>query len=254
MMDAYKTYNNIKKQYKEVEDIAERIVEEFIRKYGAFYYICFPEGYPPLMKIFSLVQNGLGELLWPLLEKENYIFEPEVQYMLANIDAQLRNNLSVCYSSVWKMFYSFENICKIGNHYVLDTKIGTLVTTPLLEYSENTRVQAYSFLKSCYGFCHDGVEEFIRFNPEYQAVTGLIPHQFGRQQYHSYVRHDGKIIDIAHGICMEEEEYNRIMKPIPLNEVHGYELEEQKAKLDGNEIGPEKSLLVRLAVSKQRKM
>ena len=253
-MDAYKTYHHIKKQHQEAEQLAEKVVADFVEKYKYSYYICFPEGYPPFMKLFSLIQNGFGDLLWPVLEKLNYSFEPEVQFMLANIDSLLRNNCSVCYSSVWKMFYSFENICKIQNHYVLDTKIGTLVTTPLLEYSENTRVQAYAFLQSSYGFCHDSVEQFLRFNPEYQAVTGLIPDQFGTQQYHSYVRHDGKIIDIAHGACIEEEEYNRVMKPTPLNSIYGYQLDEEMAKLDGNEIGAEKSLLLRLAVAKQRKM
>ena len=115
-------------------------------------------------------------------------------------------------------------------------------------------MQAYAFLQSSYGFCHDSVEQFLRFNPEYQAVTGLIPDQFGTQQYHSYVRHEGKIIDIAHGACIEEEEYNRVMKPTPLNSIYGYQLDEEMAKLDGNEIGAEKSLLLRLAVAKQRKM
>ena len=82
----------------------------------------------------------------------------------------------------------------------------------------------------------------------------MIPTQFGRQQYHSYVRHDGKIIDIAHGACIEENNYNEMMKPVPLNTVYGYELEEEAQKLDGDEIGSEKSLLIRLAVAKQRKM
>lgn len=250
-MEAYKVYNNIKKQHQEAAIIAQSVIEEFQKQYG---YICFPVNYDPFMKLFSLIENGYGDVLWPTLEKLNYSFEPEIQFMLANLDMILRSGQSVSYFHGWKMFYSFENICRLQDKYILDTKAGTLVTTPLLEYSEDIKVQAYSFLRSYYGFCHDGVEHFIRLNPNYHAVTGLIPDQFGKQQYHSYVSHNGKIIDIAHGVCMEEESYNEIMKPVPLNSVYGYELEEQEAKLDSNEIGQEKCLLIRLAVAKQRKM
>ncbi len=250
-MEAYKAYNNIKQQHQEVLAIGDRIIEKFQSKYG---YFCFPPQYDSIMKIFSLIENGFGDALWPMLEEQKYCFEPELQFMLANMDMRIRCNQSVCYFSGWKMFYSFENICKIQNSYILDTKAGTLVTTPLLEYSEDTRVQAYSFFRSYYGFCHDAVERFVRFNPEYQAVTGLLPDQFGRHQYHSYVRHDGKIIDISHGACIEEDNYNKMMKPIPLNTIYGYELEGEEQKLDSDEIGPEKSLLIRLAVAKQRKM
>ncbi len=250
-MDAYKTYNNTKKQHQDALAIGDRIIEQFQRKYG---YICFPPQYDSLMKIFSLIENGFGDALWPMLEEQQYGFEPELQFMLANMDMRIRCNQSVCCFSGWKMFYSFESICKIQDSYVLDTKAGTLVTTPLVYYSEDIRVQAYAFLRSYYGFCHDAVESFVRLNPEYQAVTGLIPTQFGRQQYHSYVKHKGKIIDIAHGACIDENNYNEMMKPVPLNTLYGYELEREEQKLDSDEIGPEKSLLIRLAVAKQRKM
>ncbi len=250
-MDAYKVYNNIKKQHQEALAIGDKIIAKFQREYP---YVCFPAQYDSLMKIFSLIETGFGEVIWPMLEENGYCFEPEIQFMLANLDMVLRNCQSVYCFPGWRMFYSFENICKIQNKYILDTKGGTIITTPLLEYSEDAKVQAYSFLRSYYGFCHDSVERFLRFNPEYQAVTSLIPDQFGKQQYYSYISHDGKIIDIAHGACIEEDNYNEIMKPVPLNSVYGYELEEETQKLDGNEIGPEKSLLVRLAVAKQRKM
>lgn len=250
-MDAYKVYNDTKKQFQESAAIAQYVVDCFQSQFG---YIYFPPTYDPFLKLFSLIENGYGEILWPMLERLNYSFEPEIQFMLANMDMRFRTGQSVFAFPGWRMFYSFEGVFKIKDKYVLDTKAGELITKPLLGYSENPRVQAYALLRSYYGFCHDAVERFVKLNPEYQAVTGLIPAQFGSQQYHSYVKHDGKVFDFAHGACIEENQYNEIMKPVPLNTVYGYELEEQEANLGSDEIGPEKCLLVRLAVAKQRKM
>lgn len=250
-MEAYKTYNSIKKQHQEAVIIAQSVIDDFQRTFG---YIAFPDNYDPFLKLFSLIENGFGEILWPVLQELNYCYEPEIQYMLANMDMRIRYGKSIYAYPGWRMFYSFEAIFKAKRGYILETKAGVLLTTPLLEYSEDKKIQQYASYRTYYGFCHDAVERFARSNPEYQIVTGLIPDQFGRKQYHSYLKQDGKVLDIAHGACIDEDNYNKIMKPETLNTLYGYELDEAEQKLDGNEIGPEKCLLVRLAVAKQRKM
>ncbi len=250
-MEAYKVYNETKGQHIEVLSIADRVVDEFQRRYGS---VNFSPDCDSITKLYTLIQNGYADLLWPLLKDLNYSYEFEIPYILANIDARLRSGIPAEFCSDWKFFYSIDSLTRIHNNYVLDTKMGKLVTTPLVFYIQDLTIQEYASRRFYYGFCHDASERFIRENPEYEAVTGLIPHQFGRKQYHSYIKKDGKIFDFANGACIGEEDYNRILKPVPLNTVHGYELEEAEAKLDSNEIGPEKCLLLRLAVAKQRKM
>ncbi len=250
-MNAYQAYNETKGQHKEVLEIADTVLNEFQKRYG---YVTFPSNMDSITKLYSLIQSGYSNLLWPLLKDLNYSYEFEIPYILANMDARIRCGIPPELCSEWKFFYSMNAITRIQNNYVLDTKVGTLVTTPLVLYLQDLTIQDYAARRFYYGFCHDASERFIKENPEYEAVTGLIPHQFGRKQYHSYVRQNGKVFDFANGTCIAEEEYNQVIKPIVLNTVHGYELEEAEAKLDGNEIGPEKCLLLRLAVSKQRKM
>lgn len=250
-MNAYKVYNETKGQHIEVLTIADRVLNEFQRRYG---YVDFPQNLDAITKLYSLIQSGYSDLLWPLLKDLDYSYEFEIPYILANIDAKIRCGVPPEICPEWKFYYSIDALTRIQNDYVLDTKMGTLITTPLLFYIEDLTIQEYASRRFYYGFCHDASERFVKENPEYEAVTGLIPHQFGRKQYHSYVRHDGKVFDFANGTCVSEEEYNQFIQPTILNTVHGYELEEEEAKLDGNEIGPEKCLLLRLAVAKQRKM
>lgn len=250
-MEAYKVYDETKGQHAEVLEIANNVLKEFQKRYGA---VCFPQNCDAITKLYSLIQSGYSDLLWPLLKNLNYSYEFEIPYILANIDARLRCGIPAELCSEWKFYYSIDAITRVGNNYVLDTKMGTLTTTPLVFYTENLTIQEYASRRFYYGFCHDASERFIKENPEYEAVTGLVPHQFGRKQYHSYVRQDGKVFDFANGTCIREEEYNQFIQPTILNTVHGYELEEAEAQLDDNEIGPEKCLLLRLAVAKQRKM
>lgn len=248
-MEAYKLYNSIKSGHEEVLKIASQVVQSFERYYGP----CFLPGYDPLSKLYIIISSGYGDVLWPMLKDLDYSYSAELQTVFAMIDSLVRNNVSVIHSTNWTGFYSLDNIQRLGEHYVLDTKEGTIVTTPLTEYREDRNVFEYANKRGYYGFCHDAAERFLKEYPEYQAVTCLMPHQFGRKHYHSYVKKDGKIFDFSHNACIDEEIYNKIMKPILLNEVYGYELESEENKLGSDELGPEKCLLMRLAVAKQRR-
>ena len=249
-MDAYKVYNHVKKGHEEVLKMTEEVIQLFERTYG---FCFFPPFYNSLMKLNVLLENGYGGILWLILEKLGYSYEFEIQEILATMDSLLRNNMSVIASVKWTCYYSMHSLTKLQDCYVLDTKAGTLITTPLTEWKENLKMWEYANRRGYYGFCHDAVERFLKENLEYQAVTSLIPHQFGRKHYHSYIKHEGKILDLSHNACIDEETYNKIMNPIPLNQVYGYELESEERKLGSDELGPEKCLLVRLAVAKQRR-
>lgn len=248
-MEAYRLYNSIKSGHAEVLKTADKVIQSFEKCYGS----CFMPGYDSLSKLYIIISSGYGDLLWSFLAKLNYSYSAELQSIFATIDSLLRNNMSVMHSNNWTCFYSIEALKKLQDSYVLETKEGTIVTTPLTEYREDMKAFEFANRRGYYGFCHDAAERFIKENEEYQAVTCLMPHQFGRKHYHSYVKKDGKILDFSHNACIDEEIYQKIMRPIPLNEVYGYELESEESKLGSDELGPEKCLLIRLAVAKQRR-
>ena len=249
-MEAQKVYNQVKSQHEEALRIAEGVIESFERYYGPCYR---QPGYDSVSQLYTMLLYGYGDILWPILKDLNYNYAAELQTVFAMMDALVRNNQSVIYSVNWTCFYSIDNIKRIGESYVLETKEGTMVTTPITEYREDLKIWEYANRRGYYGFCHDAAERFLKEHPEYQAVTSLMPHQFGRKHYHSYVKKDGKVFDFSHNACIDEETYNRIMKPILLNEVYGYDLESEESKLGSDELGPEKCLLMRLAVAKQRR-
>lgn len=252
-MDAYKLYHNYQHQHEEVLKIADEVIKSFERKYGR------PFVYPPcsnsITNLYALLEAGYGEALWPMLENVSYSYEHEIESILAFVSTIIRNHDTIKpYYPFVLRYYSMNHIQKVGEKYIFDTKVGTLTATLLTEYEKNRKALEYARRQSYYCFCHAATEGFVRENLEYQAITSLVPHQFGRKLYHSYVRSHGKILDFALGVCVEEENYNQIIKPIVLNEVYGYQLVEEEQKLSSDELGKEKSLLMRLAVAKQRRM
>lgn len=249
-MEAYKVYNRTKEEYKEVCKIANGVIQSFEECYGPCF---FHSELDSLSKLYRMISSGYGDILWPFLERLDYSYSAEFQTIFATMDLLLRSGMSVMFSNNWTCYYSIENLVKLQDYYVLDTKEGTLVITPLTGYRADKRIYEYANRRSYYGFCHDATERFTKENPEYQAVTSLMPLQFGRKHYHSYIKKDGKVFDFAHNICMDEDAYQTFMRPTLLNEVYGYELEGEQKKLGNDELGPEKCLLLRLAVAKQRK-
>lgn len=250
-MEASQIYKQVKDGQDRVLKIAAGVVRVFESYYGPFYY---PPGYDSISKLYSIQLYGCGKELWPFLKDLNYSYAAELQTVFAIMDKLVRNHMSVVDAVDWNCLYSINNLKRLGEKYILDTKEGTIVTTPLTRYQENREVYKFANKNYYRGVCHETVESFIRKHKEYQAVTSLMPYQFGRNHYHSYVKKEGKIFDFSHNVCAEEDNYNQVMKPIPLNEIYGYELESEEKKFRSDDIGGGKNLIFRLAVAKQKRM
>lgn len=250
-MKALEIYNKISGNKRRAEKLAQEILNEIEKRYGT---ISYPWKLDSLNKILFLLKVGCAPSIMGILMSHGYTYEIELQYILANMGYYARMDNEMQHVCTLSKMPSLNYMFPSGSGYIIDCKLGRIMATPLNRWEKDLKVCRYASLGSGYAFCHDMALHFITKYPEYEAVTSLVPYAFQERQYHSYVRSNEDIIDFAHNMHMSKEDYEKIMSPMELNSVHGYELEEKEATLTEDDLGPNKNLLVRLAVSKQRRM
>ncbi len=252
MSKAETLYNYI--QYggkKRIEEIVDQIMWELLPIIGP---IQFPESISTnntINKIYALLENGYYPYLAQALEKYGYDYNAELQFILMNI-AYRESQLSFNQLLTFTKFPSLHGLETNGNRYCAKTKIGTITFYPITK-CPNPRLKAFALQYHFHGYCHEAALNFIKRYPEYQAVTSLVPNQFGEQQYHSYIDDSGKIADLANNLYMDKEDFTLLMKPTVLNEVRGSELSYQEKTLTYEDLPETKETLLRLALHQQIK-
>lgn len=233
---------------KNIEYKAERVLRDLVPVMG---YINFPQQIDSINKIYALLENGYYPWMQQLLTKYGYDYGVELQHLLSNI-AHCERTMG--YDSIRAFITRFPSIDRIHRgvfEYQVDTKVGTIMFTPLTRYSKDSKIKSFALQKDTHHFCHMSAQEFIMENPEYRAITSLVANQFGEQHYHSYIETPEGYADFANNIHLSKEDFERVMRPHVLNSVTGYELASQEKELGEEDLSPEKSLLLRLAVHKQ---
>lgn len=251
MSKGERIYYNIQEQgRKNIQAKAERILNDLVPIFG---YPNFPLGMDSINKIYVLLENGYYPWMEQVLKKYDYDLSVELQHVIANI---AYGEKIMGYDSLRNFilhFPSLNGIHRGSYEYQLDTNIGEIFIAPLNRYAKDSKIKSFALQKETHHYCHMAAQEFITLNPEYAAITSLVANQFGEQHYHTYIETPDGYADFANNVHLSKEDFEKIMRPQILNKVNGYELKEQEQTLNGDDLGPDKALLLRLAVHNQVK-
>lgn len=191
-------------------------------------------------KLFGLLLNSqYHDILLPILEKYEYSKHAEFQFLVVN--ACLR------YISKVQELPILQGYIERENGFLLQTQLGNIS----VKKAGTVIPEISSFTK--YGQCHEQCESFIRLYNNVRATTALIDQPLGGyKHYHSFIEFENCVIDLSHNAYMTMVDYERCFAPIRLNSINGYELSEEERRINSQEnLGEDKSLLLRLALDKQ---
>lgn len=249
-MTAEQIYHSIQIDGKErIEMQAQQLIAIIEKHYGG---LSFPDYMDSINRIYSLLSIGLGESLIDFLLENGYSYLVETQYLIANIGYFARQNKENNILPTLLQFPSLKGIKEIMGGYVFDSKIGKIQLFPLSRNLPDTPISRFALQQNYYGACHEAIHMYLKENPQGLGITSLIENQFGEKQYHSYLQEEDSIIDFAHNVSMNQADFNRVFRPQELNRIHGWELEQAEKCLTKEDLDPEKCLLLRLALQKQR--
>lgn len=226
-----------------INNIANIILKDLETRIGRVY---FKQEMSSINKIYALIEQGCYPYMEDLLKKHGYDLSVELQYLLVNIGMGAIKDLRII-----DKFPSYEMGRIVDNHYLLLTVVGEIDITPLSRYLKDKKVNNFALKYNSHGFCHEATLKFIQENNFYKGITSLIPNQFGERQYHSYVEVEDGYVDFANSIHLSKENFEKIMKPEILSEIHGFDLDRITNSLDEQDLQEEKSQLVRIAVHEQ---
>ncbi|MBO5182802.1 MAG: hypothetical protein J6B64_00150 [Bacilli bacterium] len=194
-------------------------------------------------KIFYLLGTKYARYLYPILEKYNYNYHAELQYIIANLCYYPENEFDN-----FKSFKSLISINRIENGYQLETQFGDARV-----YIANRLIPDLSYY-TVYGESHQCCESFMCDYKNVSASTCLIDDPFSKKHYHSLINSEDNIIDLSHNAFMHFGDYNKIFAPQILNTVSTEEIMAEAKKIYSKEnLGKDKGLLLCLALEKQIK-
>lgn len=143
---------------------------------------------------FSLKDNGEDDRLNTFMDSFNFNYHMAIHnaiYYLLGKPSEL-SDVKID-PLLWAGVYEIN---KDGNEYQLNTKLGlikVMKARPLFSKTSSNKI----FRKQLMGQCHERTMDFLKENPDYQAVLAYMPNFFLGGHYHSYLEKDGCILDIA---------------------------------------------------------
>jgi len=121
-----------------------------------------------------------------------------------------------------------NRIQKQGSIYKVDTDIGNLVVQQASDVFQEEKYKDLwnSTLKQQ---CFSKTYDFLKINPEYQAVLAYLPNYLSLGYYHAYLENETSIIDIARNLYFPKKKdgqallYGEILAKLTLKEILKWE-------------------------------
>ncbi len=182
---------------------------------------------------------------YEILKKHNYLEETEVIECMSSITNTKKFEEEKAF---WKRCPWIKDII-----YDEKTKMFTIITTKdtfsffscsAMFKDEVAKIK--KIIPNVDYSCHDVTCEFIKEHPEYYATTCICPNAFLSSYWlHSYNVSYNKefVVDIANNIVMSSIEFNKLIKPVILDETKGEEVFKTIKKILCDENWPFKSIL-----------
>ncbi len=221
------------------EMIASLIIKEVEKQLG--FTIEFDKELSCVNRLFQLMNTNLINIIYPLLDKYNYNYHAQLQYIIPNLcftdDVESMSRLP-----------SVNQIIPIKQGYEIWTKLGRIRV-----YKANLvfkGIDRYIIYKHCHMVC----EQFIRDYNNVSASTCLMDKVFEGKHMHSFINYQNYALHLSFNALLSKEDNEKAFCPIVWNTVNHDEIDAEEKRIEKVEnLGSDYALLLRLAFDKKMK-